>query len=88
MTLPFSDELISAYLDGELTAEEQQYVEEQLRENADLRRTYDELRRCVRRCRRCPSRHHLRIWRSVCCVRRSGGCWWRHRQPARQTLPT
>ena len=44
MTAPFSDELISAYLDGELTASEQEYVEAQLRENADLRRMCDELR--------------------------------------------
>ena len=44
MTSPFSDELISAYLDGELTAQEQVYVEEQLREHADLRRMCDELR--------------------------------------------
>jgi hypothetical protein len=44
MTSPFSDDLISAYLDGELTAQEQAYVEEQLRENADLRRMYNELR--------------------------------------------
>ncbi|MHB8972172.1 MAG: anti-sigma factor family protein [Pirellulaceae bacterium] len=44
MTSPFSDELISAYLDGELTVQEQAYVEEQLRENADLRRMCDELR--------------------------------------------
>ncbi len=43
MMLPFSDELISAYLDGELSAQERQYVEAQLRENADLRRLCDEL---------------------------------------------
>jgi hypothetical protein len=44
MTLRFSDELISAYLDGELTAQEQEYVEEQLRDNVELRRMCDELR--------------------------------------------
>ncbi len=44
MTSPFSDELISAYLDGELTAEEQVRVEKQLREDAQLRRMCDELR--------------------------------------------
>ncbi len=48
MTSPFSDELISAYLDGELTAQEQVYVEEQLREHADLRRMCDELRAAAR----------------------------------------
>ena len=44
MTAPFSDELLSAYLDGELNAEERAYVEAQLRERADLRRLCDELR--------------------------------------------
>ena len=44
MTGPFSDELISAYLDGELTAQEQARVEQELRENAELRRMCDELR--------------------------------------------
>ncbi len=44
MTSPFSDELISAYLDGELTAEEQTLVEKQLRGDAELRRMCDELR--------------------------------------------
>ncbi len=44
MTSPFSDELISAYLDGELTAEEQARVEKQLRDDAELRRMCDELR--------------------------------------------
>ena len=34
MTSPFSDELISAYLDGELTAQEEAHVEKQLGENA------------------------------------------------------
>lgn len=44
MTRPFSDELISAYLDGELTAEEREFVAAQLRDNAELRRMCDELR--------------------------------------------
>lgn len=44
MTAPFSDELLSAYLDGELNAEEQAYVEVQLRERVELRRLCDELR--------------------------------------------
>ncbi|MHB0957955.1 MAG: anti-sigma factor family protein [Pirellulaceae bacterium] len=44
MTSPFSDELISAYLDGELTAQERANVEAKLRENAELRRMCDELR--------------------------------------------
>jgi hypothetical protein len=44
MTAPFSDELLSAYLDGELNAEERAYVETQLRERVELRRLCDELR--------------------------------------------
>lgn len=44
MTSPFSDEQISAYLDGELSVEETARVEQQLRENADLRRLCDQLR--------------------------------------------
>ncbi len=44
MTAPFSDELLSAYLDGELNAEERAYVEAQLRERVELRRLCDELR--------------------------------------------
>ncbi len=44
MTSPFSEELISAYLDGELTAQEKAHVEKQLREDAGLRRMCDELR--------------------------------------------
>ncbi len=44
MTPPFSDELISAYLDGELTPDQQTLVEEQLSQRADLRRMCDDLR--------------------------------------------
>ena len=44
MTSAFSDELLSAYLDGELNAEERAYVEAQLRERVELRRLCDELR--------------------------------------------
>ena len=35
MTSPFSDELISAYLDGELTAQSRSTSKSQLRESAD-----------------------------------------------------
>lgn len=44
MNEPFSDELISAYLDGELTAEEQSLVEQALVENAECRQLFEELR--------------------------------------------
>ncbi len=44
MTSPLPDELISAYLDGELNASERARVEEALRKDADLRRMCDELR--------------------------------------------
>ncbi len=40
----FSEELISAYLDGELTAEEQASVEQTLAANAEFRQLADELR--------------------------------------------
>ena len=40
----FHDELISAYLDGELTSEEQARVERALDENVELRQMFDELR--------------------------------------------
>ncbi|MBM4092697.1 MAG: hypothetical protein FJ276_25265 [Planctomycetes bacterium] len=40
----FPNELISAYLDGELTADERSRVEQALLDDADLRRMYDELR--------------------------------------------
>ncbi len=40
----FSDELISAYLDGELTADEQARVENALLDSAEHRRTFEELR--------------------------------------------
>lgn len=43
MNTPFSDELISAYLDGELTAEQHAFVEKQLSEDPQLRRLCDEL---------------------------------------------
>ncbi len=39
-----SDELISAYLDDELTADERQAIERAMQENAGLRRMADELR--------------------------------------------
>src|SRR5262245_34980893 len=38
------DELLSAYLDGELTAEERAHVEQQLADSAELRQLLDELR--------------------------------------------
>ncbi len=44
MTSPFPDELISAYLDGELTAEERARVEEQLDKDPTLRQMYNDLR--------------------------------------------
>ncbi len=44
MNQDFSDELISAYLDGELTAEEQTQVEQMLVESAEHRRLFEELR--------------------------------------------
>ena len=37
-------ELLSAYLDGELTADERQRVEQLLAESAECRQVYDELR--------------------------------------------
>lgn len=44
MTSRFPDELISAYLDGELTAEEEGRVEQRLHEDAKLQRMFHELR--------------------------------------------
>ncbi len=44
MTKHFSDELISAYLDGELTAEQQALVEQELADRPEMRRLHDELR--------------------------------------------
>ncbi len=44
MASSFSDDLISAYLDGELSAQEQAMVEAALRDSAELRRLCDELR--------------------------------------------
>jgi hypothetical protein len=44
MNRKFSDELISAYLDGELTAEEKALVEEQLMDNVEHRKMFEELR--------------------------------------------
>ena len=44
MSKKFSDELISAYLDGELTADEQAEVERALLDSAEHRRTFEELR--------------------------------------------
>jgi hypothetical protein len=44
MKRPFDEELISAYLDGELTAAEQARVEEALRGDAALRHLHDDLR--------------------------------------------
>jgi anti-sigma factor RsiW len=41
---PHFEELISAYLDGELSGDELQSVEELLRDNAELRQVYEELR--------------------------------------------
>ncbi|MBM4004972.1 MAG: hypothetical protein FJ295_17065 [Planctomycetes bacterium] len=44
MNKPFSDELISAYLDGELTSDEQALVERTLVENVAARRMFEDLR--------------------------------------------
>lgn len=44
MNRPFNEELITAYLDGELTAEEQAQVEQALAEDDRLRRLHDDLR--------------------------------------------
>ncbi len=44
MSNEFSDELISAFLDGELSAAQQQQVEQMLVDNADYRRMFNELR--------------------------------------------
>lgn len=44
MKRPFDEELISAYLDGELTADEQARVEEALASDAALRHLHDDLR--------------------------------------------
>jgi hypothetical protein len=44
MNREFSDELISAYLDGELTSEEQALVEQQLMDSAEHRKLFAELR--------------------------------------------
>jgi anti-sigma factor RsiW len=40
----YSDERISSYLDGELSADEQARFEERLAENAELRQLVEELR--------------------------------------------
>ncbi len=44
MNKKFTDELISAFLDGEVTAEEKAFVEQQLVDSAEHRRTFEELR--------------------------------------------
>ncbi len=44
MRLEPTSELMSAYLDGELTAAEQVLVEQAMRDDPDVRRTHDELR--------------------------------------------
>ena len=45
MTSPFSDELITAYLDGELTDDERADVEKQMREDSELRSLCDDLQK-------------------------------------------
>ncbi|MEQ8788026.1 MAG: hypothetical protein RIC55_17090 [Pirellulaceae bacterium] len=44
MKRKFTDELISAFLDGELTAEEQALVEQELMDNLEHRKMFEELR--------------------------------------------
>src|SRR5688500_13898316 len=44
MNEPFNDELISAYLDGELSPDEQACVEQTLVESAEFRQMFEELR--------------------------------------------
>lgn len=44
MNQKFTDELISAYLDGELTADERRLVEQQLMDNLEHRKMFEELR--------------------------------------------
>lgn len=44
MNEPFSDELISAFLDGELTADEQSLVEQTLMDSVEHRQVFEELR--------------------------------------------
>ena len=44
MTDPLQDEMLSAYLDGELTAEEQAEVERRLAEEPESRQLLEELR--------------------------------------------
>jgi len=54
----FSDELISAFLDGELTADEQALVEDRLVDNATDRQVFKELR-ALRKTLRSLPRHEL-----------------------------
>ncbi len=74
MTSPFSDELISAYLDGELTAEEQARVEKQLRDDAELRRMCDELRALRFTLQAMPAAEPARIWPIACCGKPNVAC--------------
>ncbi len=51
-----SDELLSAYLDGELTADEQARAESLLASDEQVRAAFEELRACARSCRSCLAR--------------------------------
>lgn len=58
----FPEELISAYLDGELTAEEQSHVEEALAHNAELRQTLEGLRALSQTLQLLPRREPATDW--------------------------
>ena len=50
---PWSDEMISAYLDDEVSSTERELIERALQQDARCRELYEQLRACAKPCRRC-----------------------------------
>ncbi len=61
------EELITAYIDDELSAEDRARVETWLAENAELRQLHDELLALRTACRRCRNTRSNTIWRRRSC---------------------
>lgn len=77
----FSEELISAYLDGELTAEEQLRVEQALAQSAELRQTLEGMRSLSQTLQMLPRREPATDWSDGVLARAS-------QAPARGATPT